>query len=103
MYRIIDDADMGFRNISLHRGAPHPAGIDGYVALTEVGAAQFTPFAAFASTWFGCSPEDLLKSVFYNGPHNRVDVVLESKDYPLAGDKVSLDLYFEPGLPVQEF
>ena len=41
MYRIIDDADIGFRNLSLHRGATHPAGIGGFVSLTEVGAARF--------------------------------------------------------------
>jgi hypothetical protein len=103
MYRIIDDEDIGFRNISLHRGATHPAGNGAYVSLTEVGAAQFAPFAVFASSWFGCSPEALVQSVFYNGLHNRVDVVLEREDYPNLGDKVSLDFCFEPGFPVKEF
>ena len=103
MYRIIDDEDIGFRNISLHRGAAHPTGIDGYVSLTEIGAAQFAPFAAFSSSWFGCSPEALVQSVFYNGPRHRVDVVLAREDYPHIGDKVSLEFCFEPGFPVQEF
>jgi hypothetical protein len=104
MYRVIDDKDIGLRNISLHQGKTHPAGIGGYyVSLTEIGAAHFAAFAAFATTWFGCSPEDLLQSVFYNGPRNRFDVVFERKDYPLAGDKVSLELCFEPGFPVKEY
>jgi hypothetical protein len=103
MYRIIADADIGFRDILLHRGKTHPAGISGYVSLNEVGAAQFAPFAAFASAWYACSPEDLVQSVFYNSLHNRVDVVLERKDFPRPGDKVSLEICFEPGFPVQEF
>jgi hypothetical protein len=104
MYRIIEQADISVGSVTLHKGNAHPAGIGGYVGLTEEGAAQLAPFAAFAMSWFGCSnPEDLMQSVFYNGPHNRVDVIFERKNYPQPGDRVSLELCFEPGFPTEEF
>jgi hypothetical protein len=104
MYRIIEQADISVGSVTLHKGKTHPAGIGGYVGLTEEGAAQFAPFAAFALSWFGCSsPEDLMQSVFYNGPHNRVDVIFERKNYPQPGDRVSLELCFQPGFPTEDF
>ena len=103
LYRIISDADIGLRNLSLHRGSTHPAGIGGYVSLTKDAAADFYPFVAFAASWFECGAENLNLAVFYNGAENRVDVVVERKNHPNDGDKVSLEFCFEPGFPIKEF
>jgi hypothetical protein len=104
MHRVVNDADIGLRNLSLHKGATHPTGIGGYVALTKDAAADFLPFLNFACSWFGCIEDAITLKVFYNGEKNRVDVVMEQKDEPRQGDhKVSLEICFEPGFPVDEF
>jgi hypothetical protein len=69
--------------------------------MTEETLRDDERFAKFAA--FGCRPEDLSQSVFYNAPHNRVDVLLERADRPVAGHKVSLEFCFEPGFPVKEY
>ena len=97
-------SDIGLRNLSLHhRGSTPPAGIGGYVSLTKDAAADFFPFVAFAASWFECEAENLELAVFYNGAKNRVDIVVERKNHPNDGDKVSLEFCFEPGFPIQEF
>lgn len=103
MYRVVNDADIGLRDLSLHKGRTHPTGIGGYVSLAKDAAAEFLPFLIFACSWFGCNEDDIALKVFYNGEKNRVDVVMERKDEPSRGDKVSLEICFEPGFPVQEF
>ena len=103
MYRVVNDADIRLRNLSLHKGATHPTGIGGFVALTKDAAAEFVPFLTFACSWFDCNVDDITLTVFYNGEKNRVDVVMERKDEPSQGDKVSLEICFEPGFPVEEF
>ena len=103
LYRIISDADIGLRNVALHRGRTHLHGIGGYVSLTKDAAADFFPFVAFAASWFECEAENLELAVFYNGAKNRVDIVVERKNHPNDGDKVSLEFCFEPGFPIQEF
>ncbi|KAL3906595.1 MAG: hypothetical protein SGILL_009207 [Bacillariaceae sp.] len=103
MYRIIADRDIAQRDISLHKGETHPDGIGGFVELTEDSMADFTPFAEFATAWFGCKAELIDQNVYYNGPYNRVDIVFERQDYPNEGDKVSLEICFEPGYPIKTF
>jgi hypothetical protein len=103
LYRTISAEEILHSGISLHRGTAHPQGIAGYVSLTEIGSAPLSEFVRFAVNWFGCEATSIRLSVFYNGPHNRVDIRMERLDFPRIGDKVSLEFCFEPGFPVQNF
>jgi len=103
IYRMTPDIEIARRDLALHRGSTHPEGIEGFAQLHREAASDFLPFVAFARKWFQCNSRDISQQVFYNGSANRVDVVMERRNYPRKGDKVSIALCFEPGWPIEEF
>ena len=57
----------------------------------------------FVASWFQCGAENLDLAVFYNGDENRVNIVVERKNHPNDGDKVSLEFCFKPGFPIMDY
>ena len=100
-YRVVGTDEIHRGEITLHQGKTHPKGIGGYVQLNPGASSPLSRFAEFALEWFGS--EDVHCSVYYNGNHNRVDILFGRDNFPQPGQKLMLEFCFEPGWPVKTF